>query len=534
MGGYFFVFLSHMEATVSRAQYDELKAKNEALRHELAELKRLIFAAKSERFVPAAVAAEQMALWDQELPHDEAPSGAPAKEKISYERRRRKAKHSHPGRTPLPEHLPVRQLRIEPTGQDTSDLIEIGQDITRKVDYTPGKLEVIEYVRPRYVRRRPVTTAGQDAEVQHEEEEHAERSAVIQAPAPDQVLPKAIAGAGLLTQLAIAKFIDHLPLYRQRAMLRRDFDWNVPSSTLGDWFAATCTLLEPLYAALERQVLDTDYLQGDESRITVLERGGEATKNKSHRYPPKSRKVHLGYMWVFRNPVAGGVLFAYRPGRGASILHETLDTFAGQLQSDGYAAYTSFMKKHPGVVLVSCLAHIRRKFFDARSNHRELAELALRAIQYLYRVEDICRRYELEPERRRQLRQRYARPAYTALLEWVGEQRRTNLSKGGIGKALSYAHNHLPRLGAYLDDGRIEIDNNLIENKIRPLALGRKNYLFAGSRQGARRAAMLYSFFGSCREAGVNEREWLHDVLLRIGQHPINRIEELLPGRWER
>ena len=315
-------------------------------------------------------------------------------------------------------------------------------------------------------------------------------------------------------------------------MLRRDYDWNIPSSTLGDWFAATCALLEPLYAALQRQVLDTDYLQGDESRITVLERGGEQTKNKSHRYPPKSRKVHLGYMWVFRNPVAGGVLFAYRPGRGANILHETLDSFGGILQSDGYSAYTSFMKAHPGVVLVSCLAHIRRKFFDARSNHRELAELALRAIQYLYRIEDICRRYGLGPERRRQLRQRYARPAYSALLEWVGEQRRTNLSKGSIGKALNYAYNHLPRLGAYLDDGRIEIDNNLIENKIRPLALGRKNYLFAGSRQGAQRAAMLYSFFGSCREAGVNEREWLHDVLLRIGSHPISRIEELLPGQW--
>ena len=530
-----------MEATISRAEHDaamrQKQGQIDALRHELAELKRLIFAAKSERFVPAAPVAEQMALWDQELPHDDAACGGgqPATEKISYERRR-KAKQSHPGRTPLPQHLPVRQIRVEPPGQDTSDLIEIGQDITRKVDYTPGKLEVIEYVRPRYVRRRRRPTAKadqQEAEQHGEGPEDGEASAVIQAPAPDQVLPKAIAGAGLLTQLVIAKFIDHLPLYRQRAMLRRDYDWDIASSTLGDWFAATCTLLEPLYAALAKQVLDTDYLQGDESRITVLERGAEPTKNKSHRYPPKSRKVHLGYMWVFRNPVAGGVLFAYRPGRGANILHETLDTFTGQLQSDGYSAYTSFMKAHPGVVLVSCLAHIRRKFFDARANHRELAEMALGAIQYLYRIEDICRRYGLGSERRRQLRQRYARPAYTALLEWVNEQRRTSLSKGGIGKALNYAHNHLPRLGAYLDDGRIEIDNNLIENKIRPLALGRKNYLFAGSRQGAQRAAMLYSFFGSCREAGVNEREWLHDVLLRIGSHPINRIEELLPGRWK-
>ena len=239
-----------MEATISRAEHDaamrQKQGQIDALRHELAELRRLIFAAKSERFVPAVpVATEQMALWDQESPHDDAPSGAPAKEKISYERRSRKAKQSHPGRTPLPEHLPVRQLRIEPA-QDTDGLIEIGQDITRKVDYTPGKLEVIEYVRPRYVRRRPATTVGQDVEEEHAEE----GSAVVQAPAPDQVLPKAIAGAGLLTQLAIAKFIDHLPLYRQRAMLRRDYDWDVPSSTLGDWPCChLCAARTPLRGA---------------------------------------------------------------------------------------------------------------------------------------------------------------------------------------------------------------------------------------------------------------------------------------------
>ena len=421
-----------MEATVSRAEYEaairQKQGQIDALRHELDQLKRLIFAAKSERFVPTAPPPEQMALWQQEKTKEQQ-QDEPLQKKISYERRKTKRK-PHPGRTPLPEHLPVRQIRVEPAGQDTSDLIEIGQDITRKVDYTPGKLEVIEYVRPRYVR--PKTKVSRDEEGPDEESQNQEASAVIQAAVPDQVLPKAIAGAGLLTQLAIAKFIDHLPLYRQRAIFRRDYDWDIASSTLGDWFAATCTLLEPLYAALERQVLDTDYLQGDESRITVLERGGgEATKNKSHRYPPKSRKVHLGYMWVFRNPVAGGVLFAYRPGRGANILHETLDTFAGHLQSDGYAAYTSFMKAHPAVALVSCLAHIRRKFFDARSNHRELAEMALSAIQYLYRIEDICRRYGLGPERRRQLRQRYARPAYTALLEWVNEQRRAEPQQGG-------------------------------------------------------------------------------------------------------
>jgi len=183
--------------------------------------------------------------------------------------------------------------------------------------------------------------------------------------------------------------------------------------------------------------------------------------------------------------------------------------------------------------LGSCLAHIRRDFLDARKHHPELAELALRGIQYLYRIERLCRDYDCSVEKRQQLRYRYSKPAYEALLEWVGYHHRNNLSKGGIGIALNYANNHLPRLRAYLEDGRVEIDNNEIENKIRPLALGRKNYMFAGSKQGARRAAMMYSFFATCKEHGVNPREWLTDVLLRINNHPINKIAELLPGAWK-
>ncbi len=222
-----------MEATVSRAEYEaairQKQGQIDALRHELAELKGLIFGVKSERFVPATAAAEQITLWPPQA--DPEQPAEPAKERISYERRKTKAK-PHPGRTPLPEHLPVRRLRVEPA-EDTDGLIEIGQDVTRKVDYTPGKLEVIEYVRPRYVR--PTVKVDQHEEGRDEEVPDEEVSAVVQAAAPDQVLPKAIAGAGLLTQLAIAKFIDHLPLYRQRAMFRRDFDWDIPSSTLGDW-----------------------------------------------------------------------------------------------------------------------------------------------------------------------------------------------------------------------------------------------------------------------------------------------------------
>ena len=492
-----------MEAMIPKSEHDAIVRKQQeqidALRHELEQLKRMIFGAKSERMAPASA------------PDSE-------KETITYQRNKRQAK-PHPGRAKFPDHFPVRKVVIEPD-EDTTGMIRIGQDVTRKLEFIPGTFEIIEYIRPRYAR--PAAEQTDDV------------SPIVQAPAPDQVLPKSIAGAGLLTQIVIAKYVDHLPLYRQQQMFLRDFGYEVSTSTLGDWFGSSCTTLEPLYVALIKQVLEATYLQGDESRIGVLEKGDDKKKDKSHRYPAKARKVHLGYMWVFRNPEAGAVLFAYRPGRGANVLNETLADFKGKLQSDGYSAYTAYLKKHEGVQLVSCLAHIRRKFFDARKNDPELVDRALRACWYLYYIEDKCRDRGVGPEVRQRMRRRYAKPAYEILLNWVNENLPKSLPKSGIGKALGYAANHLPRLRHYLEDGRIEIDNNQIENKIRPLALGRKNYMFAGSRKGAERAAMMYSFLATCKEHDVNPREWLKDVLLRINDHPINRIAELLPGEWKK
>jgi hypothetical protein len=301
-------------------------------------------------------------------------------------------------------------------------------------------------------------------------------------------------------------------------MFKRDHGWAIHKSTINDWFVAVCTLLQPLYQALWQNVLTTNYLMVDESTMKVLDKS-------------KPGKTHLGYQWVFRNPTSGNVLFVYRKGRGTNGLTETLEDYTGYLQSDGYAAYDKFARGRE-VKLVSCLAHIRRKFFEAKGNHAELANHALAEIQKLYAIERRARQGSLSAPDRLALRQAEAKEVYEALVTWVVTEQNNNLSKGAIGKALHYAKKHLPRLSHYLDDGRIEIDNNLIENSIRPLALGRKNYLFAGSHLGAQRAAMMYSFFASCKYAGANPWEWLADVLGRIGTHPVNRLEELLPGRW--
>ena len=269
----------------------------------------------------------------------------------------------------------------------------------------------------------------------------------------------------------------------------------------------------------------TNYLQADESPIKVLD-------------SDKPGKTHQGYMWVYRNPLNGLVLFDYRKGRGMHGPKERLAEFKGVLQCDAYKAYVSVQRlrnKQAGstvVQLISCLAHIRRKFHEAKEHHPQLAQYALAEIQKLYAIERQCREEGHNHEERQALRQAQAKPIFEQLVEWCTTQQANNLSKGPIGKALHYAKEQLPKLALYLEDGRLEIDNNLIENAIRPLALGRKNYLFAGSHQGAQRAAMMYSFMASCKLSSVNPWEWLTDVLGRIGTQHVNQLEKLLPHRW--
>lgn len=482
-----------MEATVSKADYDKLEAKYNALELRFEQLLKLVHGSRKERFVPTSKP-EQMALWDEDT---NAGAAKVEKEKITYERK----KKAHPGRTKLPENLPVEEVIIEPE-EDTAGMVEIGEEITETLDYKPGKLLKRRYIRKKYAR--PEEVEGEQT--------------VLIGELPERPIPKGIAEPGLLAHLFVAKYIDHLPFYRQIEMFKRDHGWAIHKSTINDWFAACCTLLEPLYQTLRKDVLKTDYLQADESTIKVLDSN-------------KPGKTHLGYQWVFRNPTSGNVLFVYRKGRGANGLRETLENYTGYLQADGYAAYDKFARGRQ-VKLVSCLAHIRRKFFEARDNHPEMANHALAEIQKLYTIERRARKEKMSTSERLALRQAEAKSIYKELLAWVITEQKSNLSKGAIGKALHYAKNQLPRLQHYLEDGRIEIDNNLIENSIRPLALGRKNYLFAGSHRGAKRAAMMYSFFASCKYAGVNPWEWLTDVLGRIGTLHVNRLDEMLPGTW--
>ena len=503
------LYLGDMNETVSITAFRELQALYQqqtkellAVKHELEQLKRLLFGMRRERFVPVEEnkAPEQLSLgFDGAEPSPAKEPELPAKE-ITYTR---KANATHKGRQPLPEHLPVEEVVLEPE-EDTTGMKYIGDEVTETVDYIPGILLKRRYIRRKYARMD--APEGQ--------------SGVVVADLPERPIHKGIAESGLLAYLLVSKYVDHLPFYRQIEKFRREHDWNIQKSTLNDWFSACCTLLDPLYKALKKQVLQTDYLQADESPIKVLDN-------------TKPKATHQGYMWVYRNPVNRLVLFDYRKGRGTEGPLELLGEFNGLLQCDGYKAYSSLIKKCPHIRLGSCLAHIRRKFFEAQSNHPKLAAHALGQIQALYALERTYREEGLSAEARAARRTAEARPLFEALRHWVTEEFQRNLSTEAIGKALHYAHNELPQLEVYLSDGRVEIDNNLIENAIRPLALGRKNYLFSGSHDAAQRAAMLYSFFASCKTMELNPWEWLRDVLQQVGNHPTNRIEELLPGNFK-
>lgn len=321
-----------------------------------------------------------------------------------------------------------------------------------------------------------------------------------------------------MAQIIVDKFVYHLPFYRQ-AQRYEQLGMKIASSTLNGWLPAACGLLEPLYLALRFEVLQATYLQADETPIPVLDNQKKGT-------------THRGYHWVYYSPEKKLVFFDYQQGRGREGPKQLLVNFQGYLQSDGYQAYEQFEQRED-MVLVGCMAHARRKFEQALKSDPTRAQQALLLIQQLYMIERQARELRMNPENRYTLRQQKARPIMDTLGQWLVDEYPKILPKSAIGKAFYYLIARYNKIYLYLQDGRLEIDNNLIENSIRPVALGRKNYLFAGSHAGAQRAAMVYSLLGSCKLQDINPYEYLQDVLETLPEHPVNRLSELLPPNWK-
>ncbi|MFN8712538.1 MAG: IS66 family transposase [Bacteroidota bacterium] len=488
--------MQHEQSIDYKAKYEQEILRREEqdaiiiqLRFELGQLKRMLFGAKHERFVPAA-SPDQLAL---SLDRQSATPPAPSAQAISYTRRKAEAAPQKPSRQALPAHLVREQVVIEPT-EDISGLKKIGEDITEELDYTPGKLFVRQYVRPKYAR------------------ENGE--GVLTGELPVRPIEKGIAGGGLLAQILIDKYCDHLPVYRQPERFKRE-GVQLASSTVGDWISASCTLLTPLYDTLKKQVLHSTYIQADETPIAVLDK-------------TKKGNTHQGYYWVYHAPQAQGVLFDYRPGRGRDGPTELLSDFTGYLQTDGYAAYDVFGKRE-GITVLNCMAHARRKFEQALENDAARAEYVLTKMQQLYAAEREGKGDVLLLE---QLRRERALPVLEELERWMREQLVQVTPKSPIGEAIAYTLPRWQKLCRYTTDTQLLIDNNRVENTIRPVAVGRKNYLFAGSHSAAQRAAMIYSLLGTCKLHGVNPFVWLRNVLEVIPVHPANRLAELLPQNF--
>ena len=275
-------------------------------------------------------------------------------------------------------------------------------------------------------------------------------------------------------------------------------------------------------------------MQADESRIEVLttiskDKHGKPLKNKRKRKPTNVKK-RRGWMWVAHDPIHNRVLFDFKPHRDKAAANALLDDFTGYLQVDGYVSYEHLLEK-PDVDYIACMAHIRRKFFDAQSNDRKRAIYALSIIEKIYAIEKIAR--SMPEDERCHHRLQHLQPLLVSFKEWLDAEYLKVTPKSTIGKAINYTRNRYAGIENILYDGRLEIDNNLVENKIRPLALGRKNYLFAGSNQGAHRLAILYSFVGSCKAQDVNPHKWLKKVLEVIPNTPLSQLPNLLPGELE-
>ena len=455
------------------------------------------YAASSEKISP-----DQVCLFDEA--EADVPSIEDADDNVilvpAHKRKKR-------GRKPLPDNLPridvVHELPEDERHcpHDGQLLTEIDEVISEQLDIIPAKIQVIRHIRKKYA-----CTCGQ---------------CIKTAPLPAQPIPKSMASPGLLAHIAVSKYQDALPLYRQETILQR-IGVELPRATLANWMIQAGTLIQPVINLLRDRLLDYDILQMDETTVQVLNEAGKSAQSKS-------------YLWLQRGgpPDQPVVLYDYDPGRGAGVPKRLLTGFTGHLQTDGYDGYNAVIAAN-GLVHVGCMAHARRKFSEAvkaQGKHKKKgkAHRGLILIQKLYRVEKQARR--LAPEERYARRQQQAHPVLDELRSWLDDSLPLVPPSSATGKALNYLNREWGKLIRYLDDGRIEIDNNGAENAIRPFVVGRKNWLFSASVKGVKASANLYSLIETAKANGLEPYAYLRYLFTALPKAgTVDVIEALLPG----
>ena len=484
------------------------------LTDQMAWLKRKFWGKSSEKFVDQDPAQRKID-WDglEALPEEQEETEEASKEIITYERKKPK-KDGKPVRAVLPEDLRCEVEVIEPEGID-ENWIRIGQEITETLVFKPGELFVHQIVRPKYALKKQL----------QEEQEVAEPGEAKQnikiAKLPLLPIPRSNAGASLLAYIIVSKYLYHLPFHRIIEMLKHS-GVRLPASTINGWFSASSDLLRTLYLRLKELVLASDYIQVDESTVPVID-------NKKHR-------AVKAYLWAVRSVMKNLTFFHYDKGsRGQKVVIALLKGYQGAIQTDGYEAYNIYENKK-GVLLLGCWAHARRKFTEALTEDKAKAEYALDQIAMIYTVETMADDKGMDYEKRAAERARLAYPIMVAFEKWIYKEFPSAIPKGRMYKALSYTYNIFHRLTRYHLDGRYKPDNNLVENAIRPLALGRKNFLFCGNHDAAENMAVMYSLMACCKSAGVDPQQWLTDVLTQIpyyNQDYSMDLAELLPHNWK-
>lgn len=497
-----------MEATQIidyKEAYESLQIKYEAVMYDLAQLKKMVFGSKSERFIPTDDSKVNLQLSLGLNAETIAQCKITDVTKFTVTRTKTEVipnpAKAHPGRMKLPDHL-RRDIVILQPEVDVRGLKKIGDEITEVLDYIPGELYVKQYIRPKYVV--PVSVTD---------------NTVITASLPGRLLEKCMAGEGLLAQIIIDKYADHLPLHRQLQRFQRA-GVTIAQPTICGWVKLVLMNLVALYDLHKQYVLASHYLHVDETTIQVLD---EDKKGKTHR----------GYYWLYHNSGKKLVLFDYRPGRGPDGPDNILKDFQGYLQTDGYVVYEDF-EKRPGIILMGCMSHARRKFIDALANDKDRSEYALVMFGQLYALERRIENEGLTKEEALKLRQEEAVPVLKELKEWILAEYPKVLRTSPIGAGMAYFLKRWDKLIVYTTDASLKIDNNPVENAVRPVAIGRKNYLFAGSHDAAQRAAMIYSLFATCRYHNINPYDWLKDILERMHLYTTTNMAELLPQNWKK
>lgn len=495
-----------------KSSYEETinyqKQKINSLEQQVAYLQRRIWGKSSERFIKEDPQQRRLDFDGLELLPEEKEEARLAEEEITrYKERTVTVKEkSKPVRKPIPENIPRIEEHIYPENINPEECIELEPEITEVLEHKPEEFFVRRIIRHKYVLR--------DKSTQVE-------STIVTAALPLMPLAKSYAGASLLAELMVNKYVNHLPFYRQIQMFKQ-LGISLPAATINDWFSQTSDLLRPLYYRLKELVLASDYIQVDESTLPIVNE--------------EKHKTVKGYIWMVRAVMENLVFFYYDHGsRAQKVVVLLLRNFQGALQTDGYEVYKMYEDKK-GVLPLGCWAHARRKFGEALKEDKARAEYALAQIGMLYDVERRADEEKLSFEERSDLRCRLSYPIMVAFEKWLVNEYPKVLPKGRLGRAIKYTYEIYHRLTRYHLDGRYRIDNNLAENSIRPLALGRKNYLFCGNDDAAENAAVIYSLMGCCKAGEVNFREWLVYVLENIHAYDNDYskdLAELLPYNWK-